>query len=162
MDNEMQPLLEEKMEQIKRYLIRLGAARNDAEDIVQDAVYKGLLYIDSIDPEKFFAWLFKVALNRYYDLCRKRKRIQIPIDSVIVEDAETPEALVLQKENQEEIERVLNELPPFHKQLLIMKYELDLSYQEIAGLLGVKMELVKTYLFRARKQFQKKYRRDES
>lgn len=131
MDKEMQRLLQEKMKQINRYLIRLGADRNDADDVVQDAVYKGLLYIDSIDP-------------------------------VVVEDAEEPEVLLLQKEKREEIDRVMEELPALHRQLLIMKYELDLSYQEISGLLGIKADLVKTYLYRARKQFQKKFGRNES
>ncbi|GAB7388760.1 sigma-70 family RNA polymerase sigma factor [Bacillaceae bacterium] len=159
MDNElMHRLLLEKMKQIHRYLLRLGADRNDAEDIVQDTVYQGLLYIDSIDPEKFSAWLFKVALHRYYDVCRKKKRIQIPIDSFTAEETEIPEELLLQKEKQEEIERVLEELSPIYKQLLIMKYEMDLSYKEIASLLGLKPEMVKTYLFRARKQFQQKWR----
>ena len=74
-----------------------------------------------------------------------------------IEDPEIPEDLLLQKEKRAEIEQVLEQLSPIHKQLLIMKYELDLSYKEIAGLLDIKEEIVKTYLFRARKQFQKKY-----
>ncbi|MGF6949088.1 RNA polymerase sigma factor (sigma-70 family) [Neobacillus sp. B4I6] len=157
----MYQLIQEKMKQLNRYLIRLGADRNDAEDIVQETIYKGILYIDSIDPEKFSAWLFKVALNRYYDLCRKKKRIEVPIESVIIEDSGIPEDLLIQKEIREEIEHVLEQLTPIHKQLLILKYELDLSYKEISSLLDVKEGLVKTYLFRARKQFQKIYRREK-
>ncbi|MEL4026988.1 sigma factor-like helix-turn-helix DNA-binding protein [Lysinibacillus endophyticus] len=45
-----------------------------------------------------------------------------------------------------------------YKQLLLLKYELELSYNEIALLLGMKEETVRTYLFRARKEFQKKWR----
>ena len=153
----MHRLLTQKMKQIQRYLIRLGADRDVAEDIVQETIYKGLLYIDSIHPDKFSAWMFKVALNHYYDLCRKKKWMEIPIEDVAAEGNEAPEELLLQKERREEIERVLEDLTPIYKQLLIMKYELDLSYQEIAGLLGIRMEMVKTYLYRARKQFQKKY-----
>jgi RNA polymerase sigma factor (sigma-70 family) len=150
-------VLQEKMKQIKRYLIRLGADRNDADDIVQETMYKALLYIDSISPQKFSAWLFKVALNRYYDLYRKKQRTGIPIEFVDIEGAEVPESVLLRKEQREEIEQVLAELNPIYKQLIIMKYELDLSYQEIASLLSIKVEMVKTYLSRARKQFQKKY-----
>lgn len=71
---------------------------------------------------------------------------------------ELPEDQLLQQEKREDIERVLDELTPLHKQLILMKYELDLSYLEIAELLGVKTDTVKSALFRARKQFQKKYR----
>ena len=155
---QLHQILQPKMLEIKKYLIRLGAPAADAEDIVQDTVYKALLYIDSIDEHKFSAWLYKVAINRYYDLCRRSKRIIIPIDNVDVPDTELPEDHLLLKEKREDIERVLAQLLPLHKQLIIMKYELELSYQEIAELLGIKTDTVKSALFRARKQFQKKYR----
>lgn|GEM_PF-6810312 len=51
---------------------------------MQDALYKGVLYADSSDPVRVPAWLFKVAIHHYYDLCRKRKRkrhVEIPIDT---------------------------------------------------------------------------------
>ena len=155
---QLHQILQPKMLEIKKYLIRLGAPAADAEDIVQDTVYKALLYIDSIDEHKFSAWLYKVAINRYYDLCRRSKRIVIPIDNVDVPDTELPEDHLLLKEKREDIERVLAQLLPLHKQLIIMKYDLELSYQEIAELLGIKTDTVKSALFRARKQFQKKYR----
>ncbi|WP_082198103.1 sigma factor [Bacillus sp. FJAT-26390] len=63
------------MKHLQRYLIRMGASQADAEDIVQDTVYKALLYLDSIVPDKFPAWLYRVALNRYCDMSRKHKRI---------------------------------------------------------------------------------------
>lgn len=155
---QLHQILQPKMLEIQKYLIRLGASATDAEDIVQDTVYKALLYIDSIDENKFSAWLYKVAINRYYDLCRRSKRIVIPIDYVDVPDTELPEDHLLLKEKREDIERVLSELLPLHKQLIIMKYELELSYLEISGLLGITTDTVKSALFRARKQFQKKYR----
>lgn len=158
MDNEqMLRLMQDKMKQIQRYLIRLGASRADAEDIVQDAVYKGLLYIDSIGPNKFSAWLYRVALNRYYDMLRKRKRIEISMEEATVEGSEIPEEILLRKERREEIEKVMEELTPIYKQLLILKYELGFSYKEISELIAIREEKVKTYLYRARKLFQKKY-----
>lgn len=155
---QLHQVLQSKMIEIKKYLIRLGAPASDAEDIVQDTVYKALLYMDSIDENKFSAWMYKVAINRYYDLCRRNKRVVIPIDYVDVPDTEMPEEHLLQQEKREDIERVLGEMLPLHKELIIMKYELELSYQEISELLGIKTETVKSALFRARKQFQKKYR----
>lgn len=158
MDNErMLQLMQNKMKHIQRYLIRLGASRVDAEDIVQDTVYKGLLYLDSIVPEKLTAWLYRVALNRYYDMLRKRKRIEWSIEEATEEGSEFPEEILLRKERREEIEQVMEELTPIYRQLLILKYELDFSYREISDLLGIREEMVKTYLYRARKLFQKKY-----
>ncbi|NUU78966.1 RNA polymerase sigma factor [Paenibacillus xylanilyticus] len=150
MDNErMLQLMQNKMKHIQHYLIRLGASRADAEDIIQDTVYKGLLYLDSIMPEKFSAWLYRVALNRYYDMLRKRKRIEWLDQEPTVEGSEIPEGILLRKERREEIEHVMDALNPIYRQLLILKYELNFSYREISDLVGIREEMVKTYLFRS-------------
>lgn len=150
-------MLQPKLNEIRKYLIRLGASPSDAEDIVQETVYKAFSYIDSIEDGKFSAWLYKVAINQYYDLCRRKKWITIPIDTMDIPDSELPEDSLLIQEKKEEVEVVLNQLIPLHKQLLIMKYELELPYKEIAKLLGMRMEHVKAALYQARQQFKKKY-----
>lgn len=150
-------LLQPKLNEIRKYLIRLGASPSDAEDLVQEAVYKAFLYIDSIDDDKFSAWLYKVAINQYYDLCRRKKWITVPIDTMDIPDSELPEDSLLLQEKKEEVEAVLSQLIPLHKQLLIMKYEMELPYKEIAKLLGMRMEHVKAALYQARQQFKKRY-----
>lgn len=152
-------LLQPKLHEIRNYLIRLGASPLDAEDIVQESVYRAFLYVDSIENGKFSAWLYKVAINRYYDLCRRNKWITVPIETMDIPDSvsELPEDALLLREKKEEVEAVLNQLIPLHKQLLIMKYEMELPYKEIAKLLGMRMEHVKAALYQARQQFKKKY-----
>ncbi|GAA0379799.1 sigma-70 family RNA polymerase sigma factor [Paenibacillus motobuensis] len=157
---QLHQILKPKMMEIQKYLIRLGATCADAEDVVQDTVYKAILYLDSIEASKFSAWMYKVAINRYYDLCRRNKRFQLFDESIEVPDLELPEDKLLQQERREDIERILSVLQPLHRQLLIMKYELDMSYLEISDALGIKVEIVKATLYRARKQFQKMYRGD--
>ncbi|SCY34241.1 RNA polymerase sigma-70 factor, ECF subfamily [Paenibacillus polysaccharolyticus] len=154
---QMAEQLQPKLREIRHYLIRLGASPSDAEDILQETVYKAFLYIDSIEKGKFSAWLYKVAINRYYDLCRRKKWAMVPIESVEIPDSSLPEDAILQQEKKEKVEAVLGELAPLHRQLLIMKYEMELSYQEIAELLGMRMEQVKASLYQARQQFKKKY-----
>ncbi|WP_054954851.1 RNA polymerase sigma factor [Paenibacillus dakarensis] len=159
MDTEqLYELLQPKLYEIRKYLIRLGASPSDAEDLVQDTVYKAFLYMDSIEEKNFSAWLYKVAINQYYDLCRRKKWITVPIDAMDLPAAELPEDPLLLLEKKKEVEAVLNQLMPLHKQLLIMKYELELSYKEIGKLLGLRMEHVKAALYQARQQFKLKYR----
>jgi DNA-directed RNA polymerase specialized sigma24 family protein len=57
--------LHEKTATIFKYLIKNGANPRDAEDIVQEALYKFIIYIDSVDPNKAYSWLFRVAINQY-------------------------------------------------------------------------------------------------
>jgi len=80
-------IFKDKMNLIYRYLIKLGCNKENADDIVHDTFYKALRYIDGIQSDKLSAWLFKVAINKYYDLCRKNKRhIHVSIDEEILKD----------------------------------------------------------------------------
>ncbi|MDM5296337.1 RNA polymerase sigma factor [Peribacillus simplex] len=160
MDNELlQQLMGEKIHIIKRYLIKIGANPLDAEDIVQESLYKLILYIDSVEPEKVSSWLFRVALNNYYDLCRKQNRnVTVTMENqVFMDNQPLPEEHIDHIENRDEINATLNQLKPLYKHLLVLKYELELSYEEICEMLDMKIGTLKTYIFRARTQFKKTY-----
>lgn len=159
-DKLLQEWLKEKMKMIIKYLIKIGANPTDAEDIVQETVYKFMLYMDSIDPDKASSWLFKVAINHYYDFCRKKKRnIHVEIEKYALQDnGVLPEDAVQREEVKKEIHEVLSELQPIYKHLLVLKYDLDLTYDEISEMLDIKRGTVKTYLFRAREKFKEIYK----
>ncbi|MDY4950082.1 MAG: sigma-70 family RNA polymerase sigma factor [Clostridium cadaveris] len=67
------------------------------------------------------------------------------------------ERAVLSKEKSVEVNNVLNSLNEKYSSLLIFKYEIDLSYKEIAALLGLNEDMVKTYLYRARNKFKEEW-----
>lgn len=164
MSNELiNDMFRQKMIIIHKYLIRLGCGKDDAEDIIQDTFYKALKYIDGIQAEKLSSWLFKVAINKYYDLCRKNNRhVHLNIDEEIfkesLSDSKLVEDFILDIEKKKEILRILNLISNTHKNLLLFKYDMNLSYKEIAELLDINENTVKTYLFRAREQFKKVWR----
>lgn len=144
---------------IYKHLIKIGANSEDAKDIVQDTLYKAVLYIDSIDPNRVPAWLFKVAINRYYDLCRKHnRRVEMSIaETVVLRDEETPETVFLNKTRKHGITQILEGLSVTQKHLLVLRYEQDLSYKEISNLLGVPVAKVATNLHRAKQKFKQAY-----
>ena len=164
MSNELiNEMFQKKMKLIHRYLIKLGCSQYNAEDIVQDTFYKALKYIDGIQVDKLSSWLFKVAINKYYDLCRKNNRhINLSIDEEIFKESLTDHKLVedfiLNIEKKDEILKILNSISDIHKNMLLLKYDMELSYKEIAELLDINDNTVKTYLFRAREQFKKNWR----
>ncbi|CEG21406.1 ECF RNA polymerase sigma factor SigW [Planococcus massiliensis] len=159
---ELMAALHGKTDIIFKYLMKIGASKSDAEDTVQEAVYRLMLYIDSVDEAKAYSWLFRVAVNHYYDLCRKQKKeIHTTFDNLeFVDDSFLPEDFVRQGEMRSEIEQVLDQLPPLQKQLLLMKYEMDLSYAEISEMLDLNVGTLKTYLFRARRAFKEQYEKE--
>ncbi|MFL0584324.1 RNA polymerase sigma factor [Solibacillus silvestris] len=160
--DELYLVLQEKTAIIYKYLIKNGANPQDAEDIVQETIYKFILYMDSVDPNKAYSWLFRVAINDYYDLCRRQKReVNISFDNFeLVNDSLLPEDYVEQIEMKQEIQDILNHLTPLHKQLILLKYVLGLSYEEISEMLDLNVGTLKTYLFRARKHFKEMYRKE--
>lgn len=72
---ELYKVLQEKTGIIYKYLIKNGANLRDAEDVIQEALYKFLLYIDSVDPDKSFSWLFRVhvQIDRNQELTAVKK-----------------------------------------------------------------------------------------
>ncbi|QDQ02415.1 sigma-70 family RNA polymerase sigma factor [Lysinibacillus fusiformis] len=151
------------MNELYYYLIKQGADSETAKDIVQESVYKSMIHIESIDTDKYKAWLFRVAINLYYDYCRKNKKTQfLLLDENLVSNSKLIDDLMIAKENQNQFKNTLDRLPLIFKQLLLLKYDLEWSYQQIAEYLELKPSVVKTYLARARAKFKELYRREEN
>ncbi|UFT99335.1 RNA polymerase sigma factor [Radiobacillus kanasensis] len=161
-DSMMGIKLNEILKFVYSYLLKMGASKEDAEDIIQDTAYKFLQYMDSIKVTNIKSWLFRVAVNQYYDLTRKNSRrrdvlLKFNLTELLEED--TPEKAVLRSELEEDIHELLKRLKPKYRQLLLLKYSTGLRVQEIADLYDMKEGSVKTVLHRARKEFIQQYRR---
>jgi RNA polymerase sigma factor (sigma-70 family) len=160
MDEHYFKKLNEESRFILGRLINMGASREDAEDIVQETIYRYFLYIDSIDENNVKSWMFKVSINLFYDFIRKKKReegylLNFNLDDLIIE--RTPEDIILNKALGEHLITILETLNTSYKNLLILKYSTGLKYYEIAELLNMSVGNVKMNLFRARQNFIKEW-----
>lgn len=71
--NYYEQYLFEVSNEIIKFLVKNGSSIEDSQDIVQEAIIK-LLEIDNvIPPEKIRSWLYKVALNSFYNLYKRKK-----------------------------------------------------------------------------------------
>ncbi len=163
MDKVLLELYEKQAQIIYKYLLKQGCSRQDGEDIIQESFTKLVTYIDGLDKVQLSSWLFRVAVNDYKNRCKKRKYESVGLKDN-VDFVETlarvnrMEEIIISKENGKEIRECLGELNQTMRELLRLKYDLELSYKEISILLGMKEEQVKTYLYRAREAFKKKWR----
>jgi RNA polymerase sigma-70 factor (ECF subfamily) len=164
MDNQILLNLYKKQSKIIfGYLIKNGCTREEAEDIVQESFVKAIKYMDGVQNGKLSSWLFKVAINEFRNRMKKQKRVyQLSIDEEdfanrLADEEDFTEDILL-KERNSEIKSCLDKLNDGYRELLILKYGLELSYKEIAVLLGMQETVVKTYLYRARKEFESKWR----
>lgn len=153
----LENLLMNEMKIIYKYLIKLGASKEDAEDIVQEALCKAIVNIHHIKDEKIKAWLFKVSINSYYNLYNKKKlrdhvlSFNDQLANELTGDILDEEVLI--KERRLYIQKTFDQLKPSYRELLNLKYLMDYSYKEISDLLGMDESKVKTYLYRARNNF---------
>lgn len=145
------------------YLKKNGCSHEDAEDIVQESYMKYIAYSSGVSSDKALSYIFTIAMNEFKKKLKKKGREKVmSIDDYhfwnnFANDQDT-ESSILTIEMSQEISSTLEKMKEVYSQLLILKYELELSYNEISLLLGMKKETVRTYLFRARKEFQEKWR----
>ncbi len=135
-----------------------------AEDLTQEAFARAFQSLRSFDPDRSFSsWLFKIAHNRAIDHLRRKRRPMVPLeasdasgqDSWEVIEAPEHQSPLRQAESaelSEVIDRALTELRPNYRQVLILRFQAGLSYQEIADTMEISMASVKVLLHRARKQ----------
>lgn len=156
-------LYNEQAKMIYFYLKKNGCSHEDAEDIVQESYMKYITYSSGVPSDKALSYIFTISLNEFRKMLKKKGKEQvISINdhnfwNNFVNDKDT-ESSVLNIEMNKEIAVTLEHMKEVYRQLLVLKYVLELSYKEIALLLGMKIETVRTYLFRARKEFQEMWR----
>lgn len=137
------------------YRIALGSCGStaDAEDIVQNTFVKLLEYKKKFrDDEHAKRWLIRVAVNEGHMLWRKRSRERtIPLEDAapLEEMASFSEAL---SQDESDLLAALDELPRKYRQILHLFYFEGYSSKEIAQILEISDENVRTRLQRARKQ----------
>jgi len=144
------------------YLKKNGCSHEDAEDIVQESYMKYIAYSSGVSSDKALSYIFIISMNEFKKMLKKKGKEQV----ISIDDHhfwnnfsndQDAESIVLNVEMNQEISFTLERIKGVYSQLLVLKYELELSYNEIALLLGMKKETVRTYLFRARKEFQEKW-----
>lgn len=136
--------------EIERLLIAKGARKEDAEDILQNVYYKVYTLLDTLDERTLRPWLFRVALNEYIDLKRKKSETNVALSAQLEarlgQDGELEELF-----QRDEILFLLKNVKREYKEIFVLKYYYDFTYEEIASLLGLQVENVKQKLYRARK-----------
>ncbi|MBN8209599.1 sigma-70 family RNA polymerase sigma factor [Bacillus sp. NTK071] len=122
--------------------------REDALDVVQETAFKSFLAITTLKEEKFFlTWLTKILIRCAYDSLRKRK------DEVALEKI-TPILSRVEKSSDEcmDLANAINELKHHYRDVIVLFHYHDLSIKEVANVLELPENTVKTYLQRGRKQ----------
>ncbi|MFH5186015.1 sigma-70 family RNA polymerase sigma factor [Paenibacillus sp. TAB 01] len=148
---------------VYRYLLSLCRDRHTAEDLVQETFYRAYLYLEHCKDDKIKPWLFRVAYNAFIDSYRKEKR-SVPAQPEFfhgLADGRTPEQQWLQQELWESIGTAIAGLPANQQQAILLYDFHGFTYQEAAGIMGVRLSHFKILLFRARQCVRERKERTE-
>ena len=129
-----------------------------ADDIVQDVFIKLFENLNNIhNKQSIQFWLLKTARNEVMTFFRSAKNKKLIVNAVSLEniEIETPYLLSDEIENKELSKLIFNELEIMNedfREVFVLREYSGLSYKEIASLLEIDEELVKSRLYKARQK----------
>lgn len=150
------------------FAIALGLVRDeqDAREIAQEAflrVHKGLAQFQG--GSSFFTWLYRIVTNLSIDLMRKPSRREAELHFALeVDEGESllppaadadPYDVVRRGQLSARLEHALDQLPPYHRGVILMREVEGMSYEEMAQAMRVSKGTIMSRLFHARKKLQR-------
>jgi RNA polymerase sigma-70 factor, ECF subfamily len=153
-------LANEHKDAVYRQMLRVCGNREDAEDVLIEALFKAYRHLGQLEhPEAFRAWLARIASRVCWRL--KRREAMLPLIQLsqmeeegfeIPSDGALPDAAWDVKQLKEQLERALQALPEDHRRVYEMRDLEGRSGEEVAEELGVSLAAMKSRLHRARAQ----------
>lgn len=148
--------------------VRLTGDEDTADDIAQNTFLTAYRNLPRFRNGSFKSWIYRIATNLCYDEHRRYKRN--PVQSIDQDDlaeerlsplydfsgsSVSPEREVEKHELQHFIQDALNQLEADHRSVIVLVDQMELDYQEAAGILDVPVGTVKSRLARARARLKK-------
>lgn len=130
----------------------------EAEDAAQETFVRIYTKLDTYQPDrKLSSWVLSIASHYCIDRLRRRRLNWLSLDeepmaTSLPAGERGPEDEALRMESRDELQKLVLQLEPAYRVPIILRYWNDLSYQEIAEIMGLSVQAVKSRLHRARLQ----------
>ena len=147
------------------YLTRMTGSREQAEDLFQETFKRVHEKADTFRGSRIKSWLFAIATNVAIDGSRRRSRLRIvslnqgldcadgsckELGAVTVaQNSPDPSQEVVRAEQKEQVRQALELLPTRQRATIVLAYYQQLSYAEVAHVMGCSIGTVKTQMYRA-------------
>lgn len=153
-------LVARHLNSVYRFVLRMVGQAQDAEDLTQDVFVRAWKHLKKYNPKQNFrTWLLAIARNRSIDWLRKKKAIvftdleneetEESFVEQIIDDELLPDELVSRAQDRAFVDAMLNMLPPNYREVLLLRYAQELTFEEIGKLLGKPLDTVKSQHRRA-------------
>ena len=147
-------LVEQYQYRLVRYLIYLMGRRDDVDDLVQETWLRVLERGRSYDGHsRFEPWLFTIARNLAIDHIRRRRTVSLEPE----EDGESPSPvssepspflLAARTEDSQRLAQSMQTLDFIYREVLVLRFQEDLSLQEVAAVVGAPVSTVASRIYR--------------
>jgi RNA polymerase sigma-70 factor, ECF subfamily len=142
---------------VYRFVLRLVSNTALAEDIVSDVFLEVWRQAGAFKAKsRALTWLLGIARNKAVSALRRRRHAQLD-DAMVVgiaDPAEDAETMLEHRARSSTIRQCLSQLSVFHQEVIDLVYYHEKSVEEVAEIVGVPANTVKTRMFHARKRMQ--------
>ena len=163
--NAFEKFVEHFRSKVFHYSWLICGSPQDAEEVAQETLLKVFDNFDQLrEPERVRAWVFRIAKN--VCLMHRRRSVfapahelsleELPAASDVPESIDPPEGELLRAELRAVIDRVIAELPPTYRAVVLLRDMEELSTEETAQVLDLSIDVVKTRLHRGRAAMRQK------
>ncbi len=144
---------------VTRFFLRKGVPMDRAEELTQEVFIRVYGSMERFRHEsRVGTWIFTIARNLWLNEIRarstdKRYGTEVPVDEQIEgvrSERIDPEHEVLRQERQKILREALGQLPDRMRRAVELRLEQDFKYREIARIMGVSVQTIKSQLFQAR------------
>jgi RNA polymerase sigma factor (sigma-70 family) len=143
-----------------QYARRITADREQARDVVQETFVKFQRNGALRREDEPATWLFTVCRNAALNVCRKERRMMY-LDEEVIKARETEQPMpfdqLLEKEATGFLLQIVGTLPPRQQEVIQLKFQSDLSYQQIAKIMQTTANNVGVLLHTALKTLRQRY-----
>lgn len=151
-------LAKQHKDSVYRQMLRVCGNREDAEDVLIEALLKAYRHLDQLrDSAAFRAWLAQIAKRVCWQLKERESLLPLLQLSTLEDEGREiagpeppPEALLAQREMKQFLQEGLDALPPLYRQVYQLRDVDDLPGDEVAHKLGISRAAMKSRLHRAR------------
>lgn len=152
-DHAFARLVEPCVDPAYRLAFRLLRSAHDAEDAVQDALYKAWRALSHFRGEATFStWLYRIVWRTCADRARRPQPVPAEVEGAASPGGTDPQAQLEEAEERRAVEAALRRLPVPYQAAVALFYLEDLPLKQVAEILGIPVGTVKTHLHRARRE----------
>lgn len=149
----IESIFDQYFETVYRFVYFRISSRCEAEDLTSEIFMKIVKNFDSFHEKEganILSWIMQITRNSLIDYYRKKKINIEPLDNIEKVELVTLEEKIDQKMQLELVFAALNKLPERQREIALLRFEVGLSNQEIAELLGLEISTVSSTITRIR------------